>query len=244
MKKIEKLVKEAYEKLKSRKLFSVSKRRISDEDMACYAEGLLNKRDKEKFLENALLHSEESEASKNSFILASDTAGIATEKAPGLLVDKVKQFIPVPLGETVLDAVVEFAGNVARVIRTTGTALTYAAESDMLLASEFRGVGAETGSKAVELSKVVDSHIVDVKIVKIKKDMANLTVHIKNKKSGTLSSGERVSLLYKDRELRSSLTESGKVEFENIKIRDYRVNLVRKGEPYCLAILSLRALEK
>ena len=90
----------------------------------------------------------------------------------------------------------------------------------------------------------MNNHIIDVKITKIKKGLANLIVYIKNKKSGKPSSGERISLVSEDRELRSSLTDMGKVEFDNIKLKDYKINLVRKGEPYCVAILSLRALEE
>jgi len=244
MNTIEKWIKEAYRSLKEEKSSPAPARGLSEEDMACCASGLFGKGEEERFLEKAVLNTGEEEALKNSFVLSPDAHAGVVKGAPAPLVDKVKRFVSSPVEESVLDAVVEFTGDVARVIKTTGTVLTYAAGRQLAPAAVFRGSGQTPGSKVVEISKTLKSHLVDVKIAKIKKNLANLTVQIKNRKNGALSSGDRVSLLYNNRELRSSLTEKGKVEFENIKFRKYSINLIQKGEPRCVAVLSLKGLEK
>lgn len=244
MNKIEELIEEAYRNLKSKKSFGVRVRRPSEEDLACYTAGLMDNREKEKILDDIILHSGDEESLRQSILLAADISGRSVEEVPESLVAKVKQFVPQPEEESVLDAVVEFAGNITRVIRTTGSILTSLPEREALPAGAFRDSGEYAADKAVEISKAAGRHIIDIKIAKIKKDLANLTVEIKDKRNGAPSSEERVSLMYQDRELRSSLTEKGKVEFENIKIRDYRINLIRKGESRCIATLSMRALEE
>ncbi len=240
---IESLIKEAYKSLKSKKLAGKPVWHPSEEDMACYNAGLLSDREKKKVLNYIVSHDKDEESLRHSFLLGPDLSGRKAEDAPESLVRKAKQLVPSTMDENALDAVVEFAGNIARVIRTTGTILTGAAEGKLAPAAAFRDTDAQAECREIELSKAVNNHIIDVKITRIKKGLANLTVYIKNKKSGKPSSEERISLVSEDRELRSSLTDMGKVEFDNIKLKDYKINLIRKGEPYCVVILSLRALE-
>ena len=242
MKTMKELIKEAYLRLRNKKTAAKPKYRPSGEDMAAYAAGLLGENEKEKILDYIISHGEDEEALRHFFLLGSDISGGGAERVPQELVEKAKQFIPHPTKENVLEAVVEFAGNIARVIRTTGTVLTCAKETELQPAAAFRDIEAPVESKVVEISKIINNYIVDVKIEKDKKDLANLTILIRNKRSGKLSSGERVSLVYENRELMSSLTQLGKVEFSNIKLRDYKIDLVHKGQSYCIAVLSLKAL--
>jgi hypothetical protein len=235
MNKMEELIKEAYGRLRDEKLPKVSPPRLSEEDMACYVSGLTDEREKQKILDS-LVNSQDEEALRRSFLLAAEMP--TEEEVPGALAEKVKQYVTESAQENVLDAAVEFAENIVRVIRTTGTILSCPAP-----AVAYRDIEALAESRTVEISKAVNGYVIDIKVTRIKSDAANLTVRIKNRKTGKPSSGERVSLVYENRELRSSLTDVGKVEFENIKLRDYQVNLVRKGESRCIAILSLKVLE-
>ncbi|MDP3789991.1 MAG: hypothetical protein Q8R48_06270, partial [Candidatus Omnitrophota bacterium] len=139
----------------------------------------------------------------------------------------------------VLEVIAEFAEDMVRLIRTTGTVLT----SPAVPVPAYRDGATEVADKGVEISKAVDTYLIDIKIMRIKKNLANLIVTLKNKRTKKLSSGERISLVRGDRELRSSLTDMGEVEFDQIKLDDYQLDVVRQGERYCLARLSLKSLQ-
>ena len=217
---MESLIKEAYKNLKSKSSAGRFPQCPSDEDMACYNAGALSDKDKKKVLDYIVLHDKDEEGLKYSFLLGADVSEHKLENVPESLTRKAKQLVPSAMDENALDAVIEFAGGVVRLIRTTGTILTGAAEGKLAPAAAFRDTGTQAEGKEIELSKAVNSHIIDVKITRIKKGLADLTVYIKNKRSGKPSSGERISLISKGRELRSFLTDMGKVEFDNIKLKD------------------------
>lgn len=243
MNKMETLIKEAYANLKAKRRLKERPSPPTDEDIACHATSLFNEKERQKLLDNIILEHGEETGLKYSFLLADGIRGESREDVPEYLVSQVKDMVSSSKGETVLDAVVEFAGDIVHVIRTTGTILTWPEGKRARPAMAFRSRDAERDieMKTVAISKAVNSYIIDIKIIRVKDDMANLTVQVKNKKGKMPSQEERISLVHQNREIRSSITEIGKVEFENIRLMDYEINLVRKGEPHCVAVLSLRA---
>jgi len=228
MKGIEALIKEAAKRLTYKK-----PTRPSEEDMASFASGLLDEKKKSGILEYIAVFA--------SFLTAPDISE-KREAVPPYLVAKAKALVPEAGYEDLLDAVVEFAEDVVRVIKTTGTILTSRPELKTVGVSAFRSGGEEEKNKAIEISKAVSNYLVAIKVTRIKKDLVNLIVNIKNRKTKKPCSGERISLVYGLREVRSSLTDMGSVEFDHIRLEDYKVKVIHDGESHSLANLSLTAL--
>ena len=236
MKGIEALIKEAAKRLTYKK-----PTRPSEEDMASFASGLLDEKKKSGILEYIASQEDNDDAVFASFLTAPDISE-KREAVPPYLVAKAKALVPEAGYEDLLDAVVEFAEDVVRVIKTTGTILTSRPELKTVGVSAFRSGGEEEKNKAIEISKAVSNYLVAIKVTRIKKDLVNLIVNIKNRKTKKPCSGERISLVYGLREVRSSLTDMGSVEFDHIRLEDYKVKVIHDGESHSLANLSLTAL--
>lgn len=230
------LIKEAFKRLSSKK--SPSKGPCpSEEDMACFTSGLLDEKEKGGILEY-ISAAEDDEAIVSSFLIAPEVSAKEYTKVPAALAARAKDLVPKPGNLEVLEVMAEFAEDMVRLIKTTGTILT----SPAVLVPAYRDGAAEAVNKGIEISKAVDTYLINIKIMRIKKNLANLIVTLKNKRTKKFSSGERISLVHEDRELRSSLTDMGEVEFDQIKLDDYQLDVVRAGERYCLARLSLKSL--
>lgn len=240
MKNIAVLIKEAYKRMISKKSFSGCAW-PTEEDMASFASGLLDEKEKKRILEYIVAQEESGEAIINSFLAAPDILA-DRRKVPRALVSKAKELMPKPEHQDLLDAVIEFAENVVRIIKTTGDVLISAPETKTIPAPAFRAPEQETKNKIVEMSKTMGNYIVAIKITRIKKAAADLSVDIKNKKTKRPCSGERISLVHDDREIRSSLTNMGIVEFRHIKIEDYKIKLIQGAKSRYLANLSLKSL--
>ena len=236
MKNMEALIKEAAKRLIGKKPANPS-----EEDMASFASGLLDENEKDGILEYIAAEEQNDEALLTSFLIAPDISAKEHE-VPPYLAAKVKELMPEIEYEDLLDAVIEFAEDVVRVIKTTGTILTSQPELKTAGISAYRAGGEEEKNKVIEISKAVSSYLVAIKVTRIKKDLVNLIVNIKNRKTRKPCSGERISLVYGLREVRSSLTDMGSVEFDHIKLEDYKVKVIHDGESYSLANLSLKAL--
>jgi len=234
------LIKEGYSRFRST-LGGGPPKRISEEDIACFNEGILGESDRTRVLNHMLARDEEE--SLRSLVLASALPEGETPGPPEEVVENVKALSPKSIIDEALTAVIEFADGLARVIATTGSVITCAGKGELLPAGVFRNTDEKAKSSVIELSKIAGQIIVNIRITRIAADIIDLVVHLKDRKSQTPLSGERVSLSCDNRELRSSLTADGKVEYENLRVRNYELNLVRKGETRCIASLSLKALE-
>ncbi|MFH0839553.1 MAG: hypothetical protein V1883_00870 [Candidatus Omnitrophota bacterium] len=212
----------------------------SEEDMASFASGLLDEKKKDGILEYIAAQEDSDEAALASFLITPDISA-ETKPVPSYLTAKAKELMPETVYEDLLDAVVEFAEDVVKVIRTTGTILTAQLQPKVAGVSAFRG-SEEKKSKVIEISKAVSNYLVAIKVTRIKKDLVDLIVNVKNRKTKKPCSGERISLVYGEREVRSSLTKMGSVEFDHIKLEDYKVKVIHGGESRPLASLSLKAL--
>ncbi len=241
--KFEELMKKGLDMLKGRGSVKAPGRCPSEEDVACLVAGRLRKGERERMLDHILSCRACDESLKNYFQLATYAEREGAVAVPEWLVAKVKRFVPEFVDSGVLEAVVEFGRDFTRVLRTTGMILTGGPGLRPAPVEAFRDVGDKMADRSVTISKVADSFILDIKIERIKKNLANLTVYLKDKKTRQPSSGERISLVFEGRELGSSLTEEGKVEFENIEPKDYNINLIRKGEPICIATVFLKTLD-
>jgi len=215
----------------------------SEEDIACLVAGKLRKGEREGMLDHILSCHACDENLRNYFQLATHAETEGAMEVPGWLVAKVKRFVPEFLDSGVLEAVIEFGKDFTRVVRTTGMILADIGGRRMIPAEAFRDVGDKMTDRSVTISKVAENFILDIKIERIKEKLANLTIYLKDKKTKKPSSGERVSLVFEGRELGSSLTEEGKVEFENIELKDYNITLIRKSEPICIATVFLKTLD-
>ena len=235
------LMKEGYIRFKSKRGPKKMVKTFSEEDIACYIEGLFNDREHDLMLDR-LMGGDEEENLRN-FLLTSKLPDMAEASVPDELVERVKQLVSDSCLEDMLSDVVEFTDNVARVVKTTGDIIVCAGKGELLPAGVFRDREEKSDHHVIELSKLIGSFVVSVKITKIAKDLIDLVVYIRDKRKNKPVSGERISLIHEDRELRSCLTERGKVEYDNLRVRDYQLNLVRRGEPRCIAALSLRSLE-
>ncbi|MBN1872169.1 MAG: hypothetical protein JW800_06325 [Candidatus Omnitrophica bacterium] len=241
MNPLNQLIKEGYRRFKPKKAAKKTVQAVSEEDIACYIEGLFGKKEQDVFMEKVIGGDEEENL--RNLLLTSKLPDMADADVPIELVDKVKQLVTSSCLEEMLSAVIEFKENFAQVVKTTGEIIACAGRGELLPAGVFRDKEEKTEHHVIELSKLIGTFIVSVKITKIAKDFIDLVVYIKDRRKNTPVSGERISLIHQDRELRSCLTERGKVEYDNLKVRDYQLNLVRKGEPRCIAALSLRSLE-
>lgn len=241
MSKIEELIKEAYKRARSQMMPKKRMMRPSDEELACYAAGLLDEKEKNRILSYMTQQADNEELLRYSLLFGIDAAASAAESVPQPVADRAKQLVTKPGREDViLEALIEFAGDVGAVLSTTGKILAGAAADGMAPALAFRAAELGVEKKVIEISKTVNDRMVDIRIEKIEKDMVNLTVNIKNIRSRMPLSGERVNIVLGNRELVSSLTENGKVVFANLKLKDYRINLIHKGESRCIAALSLK----
>ena len=243
MNNIEKTIKKACAMLKNEKASDV--KRPSEEELACFSAGLLDDARKQKILDFIALYGDEEEALKGLVMSHEDGAVHMETDAPHVLAERVKSFMPSPAGIDMLDAVIEFTEDMARVIRTTGTILTRAIQRDMIAEVIFRDAEtAEVAEKAVEIFKTIHNNIVDVKIAEVKGELFRIVVHVKDNNRKRPLLDRRISLVCGDREIISSLTKEGKVEFESIEPADYRIYLIYKGESSCIATLSLKSIKK
>jgi len=241
--RLEEWIRKGIDALKDRVLFSGKTGRCpSEEDVACLVAGRLRRGERERMIDHVLSCGKCDENLKNYFQMVTHTEIPGTAQVPEWLVAKVKRFVPEYVDNGVLEAVVEFGSDFTRVVRTTGMILADLGGRRMVPAEAFRDVGDKMPDKSVTISKMAENFILDIKIERIKERLANLTIYLKDKKTKTPSSGERVSLVFEGRELGSSLTEDGKVEFENIEPKDYNINVIRKGEPICIATVFLKTL--
>ncbi len=240
MKNMAFLIKEACKRAIGKKPFSEGVR-PTEEDMASFASGLLDEKRKNRILEYITAREEDDEAAIDSFLAAPDISAEGCE-VPRALVSKAKELMSKTGRQDLLDAVIEFAEDVVRVIKTTGDVVVSAQDVKMVSAAAFRSPEQAAKNKVIEMSKTVDNYIVVIKITRIKKSAVDLSVYIKNKKTKKPCSGERISLVHDDREVRSSLTDMGIVEFGHIRIEDYKIKLIQGMESRYLANLFLKSL--
>lgn len=236
MNKIGRLIQDALKKERPAVMFD---HLPSEEKFACFLAGLLSEEEKQAIIDYISVSEDDEDALRSFILLDKQSSGDMTEKAPEAIVEKVKRLMPELGLENALELVVEFAGNIARIIKNTGTLLIRTIERDVLPSIVFRNAEIEVAEE-VEASKTVNGVLISIKIVKIKGNLCSIIVCIKDKKSGNPLSDERISMVHGGRELMSSLTVSGKVEFQNMKMRDYIVYLMRMEGLYCIASLSLR----
>ncbi len=240
MKNMAVLIKDACKRIISKKPFLGSVR-PTEEDMASFVSGLLGEKEKNHIMEYIAAQEENDKAVINSFLAAPDISAEGRE-VPAALVSKAKELMPKTGHQDLLDVVIEFAEDIVRVVKTTGDVLVSAPSAKMVSAPVFRAPEQETKNKVVEMSKTVGNYIVTIKITRIKKAAADMSVYIKNKKTKKPCFGERISLIHDDREIRSSLTDMGIVEFGHIKIEDYKIKLIQGAESRYLANLFLKSL--
>ncbi len=239
MERIEQLIREAY--TRQRKAYIRRSAPPSDEEIACYHTGLLSGKERDRLLRKSFFAAGD-ESKKYSFLLTDDMAPSTGTQVPPRAIKKAKGLMPETGEEDMLWVVIGYAGDLFRVIESTGRIITRGMESDIIPAAAYRGDDAFR-EKCVKLSKTVQGYVIHITIERIGADRANLSVYITGARNGMPLSGQRISLITPDgKELRSSLSDRGKVDFHNVALREYRIHLVRNGDSRCIATIALTPL--
>lgn len=222
---IEQLLKEGYIRLISGRAPKPASGGLTEEDIASFLMDSLDGQEKKKVV---------------CHMMSCDK----TQDVPEELIAEIKKLIPQAVSADILEAVVEFGKDVIRVVRTTGSIVTPDFVARAVPVAVFRDTEKGLAERSVTISKVADSFIVDIKIERTKEGLADLTVFLKDKKTKKPSSENRLSLVCGSKEIGSSLTEEGRVVFDNIELKDYKISLIRRGEAICLAEVFMKALDR
>lgn len=237
---IENFIKKAYTELKDTEPLARAGPCLSEEDVACWTEGRLGERERKKFLNHAITCRECADNLKVHLRASFDDSGKFLDDIPEALVFRAKDLVKSTLSQNILDVIVEFGQKTCRVLKSTGSIVAQTLDTQAVPAFALRASDVDVGEKLVVLSKDLEDFTVDLTIEMIEQQTAHLGVLIKDKITKAPLSGQRVSLVYQDRELESFITDGGRVRFENVKFRDYTIKLIRDGKSICVALISLR----
>lgn len=237
---IEEIIKQAYKRLKEQKATPVGTC-LSDENMVCFIDNVLNKNEKDRFLAHIISCNKCAHSLKAHYAIIKTVESKGMLKAPADLVQEAESLVYGEAGQNALDIVLEFKEKFIQIIRTTGEALQESLGTQPAPAFAVRTPKKEAERKEVRVSKEFNNLLVDVEIERQKPKSANIVVRLTDKTSKKRATGFRISLIKGNRELESSLAEEGKVKFEEIKLNDYKINLIKDNKQIGVINISIRA---
>ena len=129
----------------------------SEEDIACFASGLLDEKQKGDILEY-ISGQENDKAIAASFLTAPDILVKERQAVPAVLVARAKSLVPKAGNLEILEVIAEFAEDMVRLIKTTGTILA----SPAIPVPAYRDGAAEAVNKGIEISKAVDTYLINI----------------------------------------------------------------------------------
>ena len=238
---IEEIIKQAYKTMKEQRKDSPVGGCLSEQEMAGFIDNTLNKSEKQRFLTHIVSCKKCAQSLKEHYAIMQAMHKKGLLEVPGALVQKAKDLVAEEIKESVLDVVLEFKEKVIQIVNTTGDILRGPLESKLAPAYAFRTHKKEEGVKEIRVSKDIGILIVDVEVERQKPELANIVVRLTDKVSKKRATGVRVSLIKGDRELESSLTEQGKVKFEEIKLNTYKINLIKDDKQIGVINISIKA---
>ncbi|MBU4377410.1 MAG: hypothetical protein KKD29_08090, partial [Candidatus Omnitrophica bacterium] len=123
MENIATLIKEAFKRSISKKASSKGPK-PSEEDIACFASGLLDEKEKGGILDYIAAEEDGDEAVFSSLLIAPDMAAKRYLKVPPALAIRAKALVSKTENLELLEVIAEFAEDMVRLIKTTGIILT------------------------------------------------------------------------------------------------------------------------
>lgn len=240
MNNIEEIIKQAYKKLKERKIAPVGNC-LSDEEMSCFIDNVLDKQEKGKFLAHIISCNKCAQNLKDHYSIIKAVKNKGVLETPEQLVREIEDLVYGETRQNVLDIVLEFKEKAIQIIKTTGEIIQESLGPQPAPAYAFRAPQKETEGKEIRVSKEFNNLVVDVEIERQKPELANIIVRLTDKTSKKRATGFRVSLIKGDRELESSLIEEGKVKFEEIKLNDYKIYLMKDNKQIGVINISIKA---
>ncbi len=156
---------------------------------------------------------------------------------PALLLEKVKKIINQETKENLLEILLRFKGKVIEVIQTTGDVLL---GQELIPAPILRSRQISEFKEEVNILKDLGQIRVLAKIETKDTVSFNLTIIVKDKKS-QIQKNLRVTLLKKEIEMESYLTDSGTTVFENILPGNYTVEVIREEQKIAIINLEVKA---
>ena len=155
---------------------------------------------------------------------------------PQHVVDRAKALVPGEVRQNLFEIILNFTQDAIELVRTTGNMLSPAVARPVLRA----GKKAESLNQ-INIAKAFENLIIEVEIQKKGPDIADINVKIIEKEKRKDLEDYRVSLFKENRELRSIMTEKGKVKFEALKIDDYRIMIEKEGKRFATLQLEFRS---
>lgn len=238
---IEDIIKQTYKRIKEQRKDTPVGNCLSDEDMVCFTDNVLNKNEKDRFLAHIISCNKCAQKLKDHYAIIKAVESKEILGAPEYLVQRAEDLVYGKVKQNVLDIVLEVKEKIIQVIRTTGEILQESLGPQPAPAYVLRTPKKEAVENEVRISKDFNNLAVDVEIERHEPESANIVVRLTDKASKKRAVGFRVSLIKGDRELESSLVEEGRVKFEEIKLNDYKISLIKDENQIGVVNISIRA---
>lgn len=206
------------------------------EMIACYIDGILSVAETQAINQHtaACKNCKEIFDVQQSVVELQKKEGLLT--VPDYITERAKNFVSAQFGVNVLELIVKFTDKAIEVIRTTGDVL-FGGELQPALA--VRGQPRESATTQT-IVKVFDNIRVEVEVGRQKHELNRLILRVKDNQTETPLDDLRATLIEKDIELESYITQSGKAIFENIKPGKYFIRISKINIPIGLINLEFQ----
>jgi len=217
--RMEKFIRQVYRKWKTGKSAG-SAEHPDEEALACFVEGRIKEKAE---LEAIELHISVCERCAD-IVAAHVKLDFSTEEVevPAALLEKAKSVLNSGAGIPVLEVFLRLKGRLLELINTTGDVLV---GQELVPAAILRSRSIKDFKGEVRVLKDFGDMRAEVKIENKDKELLNLRITVKEKGTNKEIRDLRITLIKGGRELESYHTDSGNVDFENIRPGEYRVEI-------------------
>lgn len=217
--RIENFIKQVYRKWKTGKSAG-SAEHPDEEALVCFIEGRIREKTELKAIE---LHISVCERCAD-IVAAHVKLGFHAEEVevPEVLLMKAKNILGSNAGVPVLEVFLRLKGRLLELINTTGDVLV---GQELVPAAILRSRSIKDFKGEVRVLKDFGDMRAEVKIENKDKELLSLRITVKEKGTNKEIKDLRITLVKGDRELESYHTDSGNVDFENIRPGEYKVEI-------------------
>ena len=241
---IDEIIKEVYRTIKNNQTEEKMGNCLSEEDIVCFLDDVLDEDDKNRILSHIVSCKECAVSLKHHYRISKEVNSEELLEVPQGVLVEAKELVKFPEKRNVFDIVLEIGEGIIEVINTTGEIIRQGLTPDpgvTLSLIPLRSADRRKEQKEVKVSKELNGYVVDVEIEKQKAETANIVVRLANKESKKGASGIRVSLVRDEREVESFLTDHGKVKFEEVNVNNYQVQLLKEDKMIGVVNISISA---
>jgi hypothetical protein len=230
---LDKFVKHVYKKWKQDNHVSEGEH-VNEEVLASFYDGLLSKDEFEHIKAHLLTCSD----CMDSF--ASNFPVVALEKlnVPEVSMNVVKNLILSEKKDLFLEIILRLKEKILEVVNTNGDCLV---GLELIPAPVLRSRQIKDFKDEVVILKDFDDIRVEVKIENKDKNVFNLIIVVKNKKTQQVLKDLRVTLIREGLELESYLANSGSVVFEHVSLGVYKVEISSVEAKLASILLEVKA---